>query len=99
MAKEIEMEERNYSLGIILCLLHAINSYPWWLRRQKNLPAIQETGVQIPGLERSSGEGNGYPLQYSSLENFMDRGVWWAPVHGVTKSQTQLNDSHFHFHC
>ena len=35
MAKEIEMEERNYSLGIILCLLHAINSYPWWLRRQK----------------------------------------------------------------
>ena len=36
-----------------------------------------------------SGEGNGYPLQYSCLENSMDRGAWWATVHGVTKSQTQ----------
>ena len=42
----------------------------------------------IPGLERSPGEGNGYPLQYSCLENPMDRGAWWATVHGVTKSQT-----------
>ena len=42
----------------------------------------------MPGLERSSGEGNGYPLQYSCLENSMDRGTWWATVHGVTKSQT-----------
>ena len=36
------------------------------------------------------GEGNGTPLQYSFLENPMDRGAWWAIVHGVTKSQTQL---------
>ena len=42
----------------------------------------------IPGLERSSGEGNGNPLQYFCLENPMDRGAWWATVHGVTKSQT-----------
>ena len=41
----------------------------------------------IPGLGRSHGEVNGYPLQYSCLENFMDRGAWWATVHGVTKSQ------------
>ena len=41
----------------------------------------------IPGLERSPGEGNGYPLQYSCPENFMDRGAWWAIVHGVIKSQ------------
>ena len=40
----------------------------------------------IPGLGRSPGEGNGNPLQYSCLENFMDRGAWWATVHGVAKS-------------
>ena len=42
----------------------------------------------IPGLERSPEEGNGNPLQYSCLENSMDRGAWWATVHGITKSQT-----------
>ena len=44
----------------------------------------------IPGLGRSSGEGNGNPLQYSCLENSMDRGTWWAAVHGVAKSWTRL---------
>ena len=42
----------------------------------------------IPGSGRSLGEGYGNPLQYSCLENPMDRGAWWAMVHGVTKSQT-----------
>ena len=46
----------------------------------------------IPGLGRSPGEGKGYPLQYSGLENSVD-----YSVHGVTKSQTQLSDFHFHF--
>ena len=45
----------------------------------------------IPGLGRSPGEGNGYPLQYSGLENSMD-----CIVHGVTKSRTRLSDFHFH---
>ena len=44
--------------------------------------------VSIPGLGRSPGEGNGNPLQYPCLENFMDVGAWWATVHGVTKSWT-----------
>ena len=44
------------------------------------------------------GEGNGTLLQYSCLENPMDRGVWWAAVHGVTKSQTRLSDFTFAFH-
>ena len=44
----------------------------------------------IPGLRRSPREGNGYPLQYSCLENSMDRGAWWLTVHGVAKSRTQL---------
>ena len=46
----------------------------------------------IPALGRSSGEGNGNPLQYSCLENSMDRGAWQATVHGVTKSQIQLSN-------
>ena len=46
----------------------------------------------IPGLRRSPGRGYGNPLQYSFLENPMDRGAWWAIVHGVPKSQTQLSD-------
>ena len=42
----------------------------------------------IPGLERSPGGGHGNPLQYSCLESPIDRGAWWATVHGVAKSQT-----------
>ena len=51
----------------------------------------------IPALGRSPGEGNGYPLQYSGLENSTDRGAWQAIVHGVLKSRTQLSDFHFHY--
>ena len=51
----------------------------------------------IPGLGRYPGEGNGYPLQYSVLENSMDRGGWQTTAHGVVKSQTLLSDFHFHF--
>ena len=47
-------------------------------------------GGSIPGLG-IPGVGNGNPLQYSCLENFMDRGAWWDTVHGVTKSQTRLS--------
>ena len=46
----------------------------------------------ILGSERFPGEGNGNPLQYSCLEDFMDRGAWWDMVHGVTKSQTHLSN-------
>ena len=47
----------------------------------------------IPGLRKSPGERNGNLLQYSCLENSMDRGDWWATVHGVTKSQTGLSNT------
>ena len=57
----------------------------------KNLPSnagdIRDVG-SISGLERSLRGGNGNPLQYSCLENPMDKGAWWATDHGVTKSQT-----------
>ena len=54
----------------------------------------------IPGLGRSPGEGNGNPLQYSSLENPVDRGTWQATVHGVAESGTteQLTHTHRHTH-
>ena len=61
----------------------------------KNPPAnagdVRDVG-STPGSGRSPGGGHGNPLQYSCLQNPMDRGVWWAAVHGVTESQTRLND-------
>ena len=60
----------------------------------KNPPAKtgnpRDTGL-IPGLGKSPGVGNGNPLQYSCLENPMDRGAWQATVHGAVKSQTHLS--------
>ena len=60
----------------------------------KNFPAntndAGDLGL-IPGLGRSPGEGNGNPLQHSCLQNPMDRGIWWATDHGVTKSLTGLS--------
>ena len=52
---------------------------------EKNLPASAGDLGSIPGWERSLGEGNGNPLQYYCLVNPMDRGAWWAAVHGVAK--------------
>ena len=64
----------------------------------KNSPAhavnARDVG-SIPGSGRSPGEGNGNPLQYSCLQNPMDRGAGQAIVHGIINSQTQLSDFHF----
>ena len=68
--------------GNCLCLLPGIyNCTEICYLFQANLHAI------VSGLGRSPGEGNGNPYQYSCLENSMDRGAWWAAVHGVAKSQ------------
>ena len=65
----------------------------------KNPPAnagyVRDVG-SIPELGRSPEEGNGNPLQYSYLENAMDRGAWWATLHRVTESQTQLKQVSTH---
>ena len=58
----------------------------------KNPPAKAGEVDLIPGLGRSPEEGNGNPLQYTCLENPMDRGACRATIHGVTKSQTQPSD-------
>ena len=67
----------------------------------KNLPVnageTRHVG-SIPGSGGSPGEENGYPLQYSCLENPMDGGAWWAAVYGVAKSQTRLSNFTFTFH-
>ena len=61
----------------------------------KNTPANAEDTRDvgsIPGSGRSPRVGNGNPFQYSCMENSMDRGAWWATVHKVAKSQTQLSE-------
>ena len=60
-----------------------------------NLSALQEIWVLSLAGKRFPGEGNGYPLQYSCLENSKDRGAWWATADGVAKNWTQLSDFHF----
>ena len=60
---------------------------PMWLSGKES-PCNAGDSDSIPGSGRSPGEGNGNLLQYFCLENPMDRGAWWATVHGVAKSQT-----------
>ena len=57
-----------------------------WLSGKESACKAGDSG-SIPGSGRAPAEGNGDPLQYSCLENLMDRGAWWATVYGVTKSQ------------
>ena len=83
----------------------SINAHIWNLEgffggsAVKNLPNNAGTAGDvgsIPGSGRSPGGGHGYPLQYSCLENSMDRGAWWATVHGVAKTQTRLKQLSTH---
>ena len=60
---------------------------PWWLSVKESPASAGDLG-SIPGWGRCPGVENGYPLQYSCLENPMDRGAWRAAVHGAAKSQT-----------
>ena len=84
-----------YSINACVYLSYIIGGYglPWWLSGKE--PDCQcrrpKRHSLIPVLERSLREGNGNPLWYSCLENSMDKGAWWATVHGVTQSQTRLS--------
>ena len=67
----------------------------------KNLPANEgdaKDAGSVPGSERSPGEENGNPLQYSCLENPMDRGVWWATVHGLQRIGNDLSTEYTGMH-
>ena len=72
---------------IYIFLLEAEGSFPRGSESKESACNAGDLGL-IPGLGRSPGEGNGNPLQYSCLENPMDRGACWAAVHGVAKSWT-----------
>ena len=69
----------------------APHGLPWWLNGEESASYAGDRG-SIPGSGRSPGGGHGNPLQYSGLENPMDRGAWWATVHGVAKRRTGLTD-------
>ena len=71
---------------------------PQWLSGKKSTCGTGSTGDMgsIPGSGQSPGGGHGNPLQYSCLENPMDRGAWWATVYGVTKNQIQLKRMNMH---
>ena len=71
------------------------SGFPWWLNNKESACNAIEVG-SIPGSGRSPGEGNGNPLQYSCLENFMDRGTWWVTVRRTAKSQIQLKQLSTH---
>ena len=64
---------------------------PWWFDGKELAGNTGDLG-SIPGSRRFPGEGNHYPLQYSFVQNSMDRGAWWTAVHGDAKSETQLSD-------
>ena len=82
-----------YSIGVSNRL-----GFPCDSAGRKSACNVGDLGL-IPGLERSPGEGNGYPLHYSGLENPMNRGAWQAIVHGVTKSWPRLSiHTHPHTH-
>ena len=69
------------------CLALLLLGFPGDSVGKESACNVEDLG-SIPGLGRSPEERNGYPLQYSALENSMDRGAWQAIVHGVAKSQT-----------
>ena len=67
---------------------------PWWLSLGKGSARNVGDLGSIPGLERSPGGGHDNLLQYSCLENPMDRGAWWATDHSFTKNQTQQHQEY-----
>ena len=72
-------------------VLAQVFGLPWWLSGKETTCNVGNED-SIPWLGISPGEGNGNPLQYSCLENPMDRGAWWATVHGITKNRTRLSN-------
>ena len=96
------LQGTKFSFHVVFTVkTHELLWAPTWFRSMttvvtqivKNPPASAGDPGPIPGLGRSPGKGNGYPLRYSCLENSVGKGAWWARVHGI-KSQTQLRDRH-----
>ena len=85
----VHANKHMWLCAYVICV-HAYKRASQVAQWVKNLPANAGAKGSIPGLGRPPGEGHGNPLQYSCLENSMDRGAWWTIVHGVAKSWTRL---------
>ena len=85
------------SIQLIVALLHAQHCRIFFLKPNCSLKK-KYTSFIFKCCSTSLREGNGNPLQYSCLENPMDRGAWWAAVHEVAESRTRLSDFNFTFH-
>ena len=89
------MQIQEVFIYLSVLMFQCINSgLSWWLRGEESACSAGDLNL-IPGLGRTSGEGNDNSLHHSCLENSMDRDAWQAVVHRVTKSSTQLSDFHF----
>ena len=88
-----QSSEKDLIVLIIIFLAQIRTGFPGGSERKVSVHSVRDLSL-VPGLVISPREGNGYSLQYSCLENSMDRGTLWATVHGVTKSQTQLSNEH-----
>ena len=80
--EKLTRQEVGYEVGAVLFIASLMAQ---WV---KNLPAMQETQVLSLGWEDALEEEDGNPFQYSCLKNLIDRGAWWATIHGVAKSRT-----------
>ena len=112
LIKYLGVEMLRQMMSVCLPSKKLSNCFPVYLNHATCLLAMNESSgtshpyqhVVWPGLlvclivAIQVGEGNGTPLQYSCLENPMDRGAWWAAVHGVEKSRTRLSDFTFTFY-
>ena len=92
--------EAGHPGGSVLRYFHFLSlmqyfGLPWWFSGKESTCSEGDSG-SVPGLERSPGGGNSNPLQYSCLENPMDREAWTATVHGVAKSWTRLKRLSMH---
>ena len=85
----MRMKKTFFVSKVMLIFSITTGGFPWWLRGKESSCNAGEPGL-MPGSGRSLWEGNGNPLQYSCLENPMDRGAWRAIVHGAANSWTQL---------
>ena len=87
-------------MHIIYLTYTVYTGLPSWLSGKESACSERDAGdvSLIPGSGRCPGGENGTPLQYSYLENPMDRGAWWATVHGVAKSQTRLSTYAYHMY-
>ena len=92
-----QIQSVNVSIRFTNFIITSCEELSWWLDNKESACNAGDPG-SISGSGRSLGKGNGYPLQYSCLENPVARGAWQAAIHGVKKSDTTEHTAHTHTH-